>query len=56
MLDTAEITVVALPEATARDSPAGWVAAMALAWAAFLGLFVTSAVVAVVRWRRAGAE
>jgi hypothetical protein len=38
LLDSADLVVIALPETTPRERPAGWLVAMALAWGAFLGL------------------
>ena len=38
LLDSADLVVISLPATTPRERPAGWVAAMSVAWGAFLGL------------------
>ena len=54
VFESAELTVIRLPEPSTRELGAGWIAATAAAWAAFLGLLVATPLILVRRRRAAG--
>jgi hypothetical protein len=52
LLETADLVVLGLSDPAERSVPGGWIVAVAVAWAAFVGLPATGAVVAVRRLLR----